>query len=82
MSKGLGFFSVKNVLVWVLTAYKRRISPTLVKLFGNACRFTPSCSEYTIEAVNKYGTVKGLFLGLKRFTRCHPLGGSGYHPVE
>lgn len=50
-------------------------------LFGKACRFTPSCSQYTIEALEKYGTLKGLGLGIKRFSKCHPWGGSGYDPV-
>lgn len=50
-------------------------------LFGKACRFTPTCSSYTIEALERFGTVKGLWLGLKRVSRCHPLGGFGHDPV-
>lgn len=49
---------------------------------GSACRFTPSCSEYTYEAVQKHGIIKGLILGLKRVSRCHPLNPGGIDPVE
>ena len=45
------------------------------------CRFTPTCSNYMIEALEKYGTLKGLHLGIKRILRCHPKGKSGYDPV-
>ena len=58
---------VLNILVW----YKKYISR------GESCRFIPSCSEYTYEAVNKYGVIKGLWLGIKRILRCNPKGGSG-----
>jgi uncharacterized protein len=50
-------------------------------LLPNACRYTPSCSAYAIEAINKYGALKGLYLGMKRILRCHPWGGQGYDPV-
>ena len=54
------------------------------QLFLNesACRFTPTCSEYTYEAVKKYGTVKGGVMGLKRIVRCHPWAKGGYDPVR
>lgn len=57
--------------------YKYSISP----LLPPACRYTPTCSEYAIEAIKKYGPVKGFWLALKRFMRCHPWGGHGYDPV-
>ena len=50
-------------------------------LLPNACRYTPSCSEYATEAIQKYGGIKGSWLGLKRILRCHPWGGHGYYPV-
>ena len=45
------------------------------------CRFTPTCSAYAIEALRKYGPIKGIWLAAKRIIRCHPWGGSGYDPV-
>lgn len=48
----------------------------------NLCRFTPTCSEYMIQSINKYGVKKGLKLGLKRIAKCHPHGEYGYDPVK
>ena len=48
---------------------------------GKKCRYTPTCSNYGIEALKKYGPVKGLWLTIKRVSRCHPWGGHGYDPV-
>ena len=57
--------------------YRKFISP----LKPPSCRFTPTCSQYALEAFRKYGPIKGFWLSLKRILRCHPLGGSGYDPV-
>ncbi len=46
------------------------------------CRFNPTCSQYMIDAINKYGTIKGIKLGLKRLKKCHPKGDFGYDPVK
>jgi putative membrane protein insertion efficiency factor len=62
------------LLIWI---YQRIISPVL----GPKCRFTPTCSNYAMEAFKKYGVFKGLWLSVKRISRCHPWGGSGYDPV-
>jgi len=62
------------LLIWV---YQRLISP----LLGAKCRFTPTCSNYAVEAFKKYGVFKGFWLAVKRIARCHPWGGSGYDPV-
>lgn len=57
--------------------YKACISPMLPP----ACRYVPTCSEYAVQAIKKYGPLKGGWLALKRIGRCHPWGGSGYDPV-
>lgn len=57
--------------------YRACISPMLPP----SCRFTPTCSEYAIEALRKHGPVKGSYLTIRRIMRCHPWGGSGYDPV-
>jgi len=73
---------MKKAIIWILTVYKKYLSPALTGSFGKACRFTPTCSEYTIEALEKFGLVKGLSLGLKRLGKCHPWGGFGFDPVK
>lgn len=62
---------IKKIVLKILIWYKKYLSS------GYNCRFIPSCSEYTYEAVDKYGVIKGLFLGFKRILRCRPGGGSG-----
>ncbi len=64
-----------------LRFYKKFISPVFVILFGHACRFTPTCSEYADEAVRKYGIVKGGFMSIKRIIKCNPFSKQGYDPV-
>jgi putative membrane protein insertion efficiency factor len=66
----------RRLLIALVRFYQLAISP----LFGPKCRFTPSCSQYFIEAVQKYGAVRGSWRGLRRICRCHPLGGSGFDP--
>ncbi|AUW59391.1 membrane protein insertion efficiency factor YidD [Sphingobium sp. SCG-1] len=51
------------------------------RILPPSCRYAPSCSEYAIEALGKYGAIKGSWLATKRLMRCHPWGGSGYDPV-
>ncbi len=67
-----------------LKKYKKFISEGFIKsLFpGSHCRFTPTCSEYTYQAVYKYGTIKGLFLGIKRILRCNPWNKGGIDQVK
>ena len=64
------------VLIAAVRCYQLGISPWL----GPRCRFQPTCSQYFIEAVRKYGAVRGSWRGLRRIGRCHPWGGSGYDP--
>lgn len=61
----------------LIRCYQYCISP----LKPQTCRYSPTCSSYSLEAVKKYGPVKGLWLAIKRISRCHPWGGSGYDPV-
>jgi putative membrane protein insertion efficiency factor len=61
----------------IIKLYQWIISPIL----GPKCRFTPTCSNYALEALKKYGLFKGTWLAVKRIARCHPLGGHGYDPV-
>jgi len=63
--------------ILLIKVYQLFISP----LFPSSCRYTPTCSHYTVEALKKYGVIKGSWLGIKRISRCHPWGGSGYDPV-
>ncbi|HKB88129.1 MAG TPA: membrane protein insertion efficiency factor YidD [Patescibacteria group bacterium] len=72
---------MKALLIFLIKSYKKVVSPVFEVLFGKACRFTPTCSEYTIEALEKFGASRGVALGAKRFLRCHPWGGLGFDPV-
>ncbi|MBS4033006.1 MAG: membrane protein insertion efficiency factor YidD [Ignavibacterium sp.] len=63
--------------ILLIKIYQLLISP----LFPSSCRYTPTCSHYTLEALKKYGLIKGGWLGIKRISRCHPWGGSGYDSV-
>jgi putative membrane protein insertion efficiency factor len=64
-------------LIALIKLYQWIISPWI----GPKCRYTPSCSQYALEALRKYGIFKGGWLALKRISRCHPWGGHGYDPV-
>lgn len=63
--------------IGLIRFYQRCISPYTPA----ACRYTPTCSQYALEAIRKYGPLKGCWLAAKRIARCHPWGGSGYDPV-
>jgi putative membrane protein insertion efficiency factor len=68
---------MRKAVIATLRLYKRFISP----LLPSACRFHPTCSEYMIEAVNKYG-LRGVWLGMRRLLRCHPFHQGGFDPVR
>lgn len=72
---------MKRVTIYVLTGYKKNISPVLERIFGHACRYTPTCSEYSAQAIEKFGILKGAFLSLKRIAKCNPLFEGGYDPL-
>jgi len=71
-----------NIIIKLIKSYKFLISP----LLGNSCRYMPSCSEYSIEALRTKGFLKGSYLSLKRVLSCHPIkflgGGEGFDPVN
>jgi uncharacterized protein len=67
----------KFVILRLLRAYKWAVSP----MFPPACRYVPTCSEYAMEAVERYGALRGGWMAIGRVLRCHPFGGSGYDPV-
>jgi putative membrane protein insertion efficiency factor len=66
-----------KILIAIIRGYQRFISP----LLGPRCRFYPSCSSYAIEAVDRFGPVKGSYLAVHRICRCHPLNPGGFDPV-
>jgi len=68
---------IKTIVLTLIKGYQLFFSP----LLGDNCRFHPSCSVYTAQAINRYGVLKGSFLGFKRILRCRPFGGKGYEPV-
>lgn len=68
---------LSGILLGLIWGYRRCISP----FTPPSCRYTPTCSQYAAEAVRRYGPLKGGWLALKRLSRCHPWGGSGYDPV-
>ena len=64
-------------LLFLIFLYQNLISPIL----GPKCRFTPTCSQYSAEALKKHGPIKGVWISLSRIFKCHPWGGKGYDPV-
>ena len=68
---------LKRVLLQSISCYKRFLSPIL----PSACRFTPTCSVYAYEAIEVYGSFKGMWMGFRRILRCHPMHPGGYDPV-
>lgn len=73
--------AIRKLFIWLLLLpirfYRRYLSP----LLPPSCRFTPTCSQYAMEAIKKHGPIKGLALAIWRILRCNPWGGSGYDPV-
>ncbi len=70
------------ILIKLINGYKYLISP----LLGNSCRYLPTCSEYSIDALKEHGFFKGLFMSIKRILSCHPIkflgGGEGFDPIK
>lgn len=69
---------MKKVILILIRFYRRNVSP----LKNSCCRYTPTCSQYAIDAIEKYGTLKGSFMAIWRILRCNPLSKGGYDPVK
>jgi putative membrane protein insertion efficiency factor len=68
---------MRKLALWAIRMYQASLSPYL----GGSCRFSPSCSSYTHQAISAHGVGRGVWLGARRLARCRPLGGQGYDPV-
>jgi len=69
---------IGRILVKIIEFYQKRISPGM----GHRCKYHPSCSEYTKQAIIKYGSIKGIAMGIGRILRCNPFSKGGYDPVK
>lgn len=69
---------MKSIAILLVRCYQLLLSP----FFGQQCRFTPTCSQYTIEAIQKKGVIQGIFLSMKRIGKCHPWCKGGHDPVN
>ncbi|MFR2533895.1 MAG: membrane protein insertion efficiency factor YidD [Clostridia bacterium] len=72
---------MKKFFLFLLKLYKKTVSPIL-NYKGIQCKYYPTCSEYTRQAIQKYGSIKGVFLGIKRILRCNPFSKGGYDPLK
>ena len=72
---------MKNILIFLIKFYQKKISPCIGAL-GHHCKYYPSCSEYTKQAIEKYGSLKGTVMGIFRLFRCNPFSKGGYDPVK
>ena len=69
---------MKRILISMTNFYRKYISP----LKGPSCRFYPTCSQYALQAIEKYGALKGSFLAIRRILKCHPFNKGGYDPLK
>lgn len=72
---------MKKIFIFIINLYKKYISPIFHKL-GFDCKYYPTCSEYTKQAIEKYGVIKGCYLGIKRILKCNPFSKGGYDPLK
>ena len=70
---------LKKISIYLINLYQSAISPVIGG--KSTCRFIPTCSEYTKQSIEKYGIIRGVYMGFKRISRCRPGGGFGYDPV-
>ena len=66
-----------RILIWMIKAYQVLLSP----IFGQQCRFYPTCSQYALDAINKYGAITGTYYTVHRLSRCHPWCAGGHDPI-
>ena len=71
-------WALRAAFIFPIRLYQRLVSPML----GSSCRFVPTCSEYTAQAIDRYGVLRGILKGGLRIMRCHPFGGGGLDPVD
>lgn len=69
---------MKKICILLINFYQKKISPHL----KTSCKYYPTCSEYTKQAIEKYGVIKGIFIGIKRILRCNPFSKGGYDPLK
>ena len=72
---------MKRILIFLIDLYKKIISP-IFEYLGVHCKYYPTCSQYMKQAIEKYGAIKGVFLGIKRILRCNPFSKGGYDPLK
>jgi len=72
---------VRKILIFLIEKYQKNISP-FIQSKGINCKYYPTCSEYTKQAILKYGSIKGSFMGIKRILRCNPFSKGGYDPLK
>ena len=73
---------MKKILLFLIKKYQKHISPHLSNNYHINCKYFPTCSEYTRQAIEKYGALKGSFLGIKRIIKCNPFSKGGYDPLK
>lgn len=72
---------MKKLFIFLIDLYKKFLSP-IFHYIGVECKYYPTCSQYTKQAIEKYGALKGLILGIKRILRCNPISKGGYDPLK
>ena len=72
---------MKKITIYLIKLYKKRISP-IISASGHHCKYYPTCSEYSIQAFEKYGFIKGSFYTIRRILKCNPFSKGGYDPLK
>jgi putative membrane protein insertion efficiency factor len=79
--QSLHLWGMKRMAEWILIAPVRLYQGVISPYLPNACRYSPTCSEYMVQAIRIWGPLRGTWLGIRRIGRCHPWGGHGHDPV-